>query len=57
MAGLLNNLNIDMEGTEEEVVEGLEVALGMYVDGYGNNVCAVEGEEDNEGTLQALGAL
>ena len=33
----LNNLTIDTEGTEEEAAESLEAALGMEVDGYGEN--------------------
>ena len=31
MAGLLNNLNIETGGNEEEAAEGLEAALGMEV--------------------------
>ena len=32
MAGLINNLTIEMAGTEEEEEEGLAAALGMEVE-------------------------
>ena len=32
VAGLLNNLNIETGGTEKEVAEGLDAALGMEVE-------------------------
>ena len=45
MAGLLNNLNKEKGGTEEEAAEGLESALGMEFDGDGEDDSACEGEE------------
>ena len=53
MAALLNNLTIETTGTEEEVAEHLEAALGMNVEEDGGS----EGEEGGEGTQRALGAL
>ena len=53
VAGLLNNLNIETAGTEEEASEGLTEALRMEVEEEG----ASEGEEEGGGTLQALRAL
>ena len=53
VAGLLNNLTIDMVGTEEEAAEHLEAALGMEVEEDGGS----EGEEGGDGTQRALGAL
>ena len=50
MAGLLNNLNIEAEVTEEEAVEGLEVALGMKVEEDRGR----KGKEEGGGTLRAL---
>ena len=55
MAGLLDNLNIETGGTDEEVAEGLEAALGMEVEGDGKDDGASEGEEEDGGTLRALG--
>ena len=57
MAGLLNNLSIETEGPEEEVVEGIEAALGMEVDRNGKDDGAGEGKEEGKVTLRALGAL
>ena len=57
MAGLLNNLSIETEGTEEEVVEVIEAALGMEVDRNGKDDGAGEGKEEGKVTLRALGAL
>ena len=56
MAGLLNNLSIDTGGTEEEVAEGLEAALGVKVDGYGKDEDAGKSEEEGVGNLRALGS-
>ena len=56
MAGLLNNLSIDTGGTEEEVAEGLEAALGVKVDGYGKDEDAGKSEEEGVGKLRALGS-
>ena len=53
VAGLLNNLNIETAGTEEEASEVLIEALRMEVEEEG----ASEGEEEGGGTLQALRAL
>ena len=53
VAGLLNNLNIETAGTEEEASEGLTEALRMEVEEEG----ASEGEEEGGGTLQALRSL
>ena len=54
MTGILNNLSIEKGGTEEEAAEGHEAALGMEVDGNGENDDADEGEEEGAGTLRAL---
>ena len=51
--GLLYNLTIETAGTEEEVTEGLEAALGMEVDEDGEG----EGEEGADGTHRSLGAI
>ena len=53
--GILNNLTIEAAGTEEEEAKGLEAVLGVEVDGDGEG--EVEGYEEGEGTLCALGAL
>ena len=55
--GLLNNLTIEMMGTEDKAAEDLEAALGMEVNGYGEDEGVGEGEEEVAGTLWALGAL
>ena len=51
MAGLLNNLSIKTEVTEEGEAEGLEAALGIEVDRDGKNDGAGEGKEEGTGTL------
>ena len=53
--GLLNNLSIEMVGTEEEAAERLEVALQMEFDGDGEG--EGEGEEGGVGTQRSLGDL
>ena len=53
VAGLLDNLTIDMEGTEEDAAEGLEAVLSMEVEGDRRS----EGEEEGGGTQRALGDL
>ena len=55
VAGLLNNLNIETGGTEEEAAEGLEATLEMEVEGDGQYEGASEGKEEADGTLRALG--
>ena len=57
VAGLLNNLNIETGGTEEKAAEGLEVALGMEVDGDDKDDGARKGAEDGDATIRALGAI
>ena len=53
MAGLLNNLNTETAGTEEEAAEGLAEALRMEgVEDEGN-----EAEEGGGGTLRTLEAF
>ena len=49
--GLLNNLTIETAGTDKEVTEQLEAALGMEVEETG------KGKEGSEGTPRALGDL
>ena len=49
----LNNLRIDMVGTEEEAAEGLAASLVMKVEEDRGG----EGEEGGDGNLRALGAL
>ena len=41
----------------EEVAEGLEAALGMEVEEYGEDDGASKGEEESDGNPRALGAL
>ena len=53
VARLLNNLNIETAGTEEEGAEGLAESLRMEVQEEGVS----EGEEGGGGTLRALKAL
>ena len=53
MVQAINNLTIEMAGTEEEAADILEVALGMKVEEDIDS----EGEEGSEGTQRALGAL
>ena len=54
VAGLeINNLRIEMAVTEEEAKGGLEVDLGMEVEGDRGS----EGEEEGGGTQRALEAL
>ena len=53
VSGLLNNLNIETAGTEEEAAERLAEALRMEVEEEG----ASEGEDEGGGTLHALRAL
>ena len=50
MTKLLNNLNIETAGTEEEAAEGLVDALRMEVEEDEGS----EGEEEGGGTLRAL---
>ena len=42
---------VEKEGTEDEAAEVIEEVLGMGVEEEG------EGEEENDGTLRALGAI
>ena len=49
----LNNLRIDMVGTEEEAAEGLAASLVMKVEEDRGG----EGEAGGDGNLRALGAL
>ena len=55
--GLLHNLSIEKEGTEEEAAEGLESALCMEFEGDDQDEGVGNGEEEGVGTLRALGAL
>ena len=50
VAGLLNNLNIETAGTEEEAAEGLAEELRMEVEEEG----ASKGEEEGGGNLRVL---
>ena len=54
VAGLLNNLIIEMAWTEEEAAEGLDSALDMEVVGDGEKYWADKGKEEGKGTLLAL---
>ena len=51
VADRLDNLAIETAGTEEEVAEQMEAALGMEVEEEG------EGEKGGDGTRRALGSL
>ena len=53
VAGLLNNLTIEMVGTEEEAAEGLASAMEMEVE----EDMGSEGEDEGGGTQRALVAL
>ena len=53
----VESLSVEMEGTEEEVVEGLEVALEMEIDEEGENKGKGEGKDEGDGTLRALEAI
>ena len=52
---VMGNLRIETAGTEEEVAEGLEAALGMYMEVVGE--INREGKEEGEDTQRSLGAL
>ena len=55
VTGLLNNITIETAGTEEEVAELLEEALGMEVEEIGEGES--EGKEEGKGASRLLGAL
>ena len=55
LEGLLNNLIIEMVGTEEESAESLEAVLKMEVDWDSEG--EVEGKEGGDATQRALGFL
>ena len=53
MAAEMENLSIETAGTEEEAVQGLASALGMYIEEDRGS----KGEEGGDGTQRALEAL
>ena len=51
----LHNLNIETEGTEEEALEGIVIALRIGIEGGGG--VDREVNDGGDGTQRALGAL